>query len=586
MQDGLDLIDALAAHPETGAAPGDASSTRSSSARRRRRRPRRSSTSIAGVYLHERLRHASRDAATCCCRRSSGTARPTSRATRWPVGVRRPRAQGSRLDRASRSNDALTPLVNMGQQLFEPPDVSGWDLGPGVVLDRRDAGADELRVAARGQPEVQPARRGARRRRRRRRRCSSYFARSRCTPRRFDADVASELLDYLRAGGAWTGMRRAAADEGRRASCTSSPAPASISSSEAMTITRRREFVKGGVAAFTVGFAAPEFLSRSRAGAGRAAPQPRRALPERRQRRAQHAGAVQRSVLLQPAADDRRPGRQVLQIGTDSGGRRARPAPAAHRPEADLRPRPPRAHPAHRLRELEPLALPRAPTSGRPPIRRNSQGTGWLGRYLDSLPSPVDPLVGWNTTGETPPHAARRARVGVPAIPEPGGYAFASPNARRRSDVRERSARRASRRTCRSIGRTWRSSTAARRRRSPRSIASRTVGHLSADAVTYPNNGFAQALQAVAGAMTKRHRHAGVLGADRRLRHARRRRTSTGQRRLLQPDGDAERRRCSAFYNDLKPGPARRHAGAAVLGVRPAHQRERQPAAPITARPA
>ena len=28
-------------------------------------------------------------------------------------------------------NDALTPLANMGQQLFEPPDVAGWELGPG-----------------------------------------------------------------------------------------------------------------------------------------------------------------------------------------------------------------------------------------------------------------------------------------------------------------------------------------------------------------------------------------------------------------------------------------------------------------------
>ena len=28
-------------------------------------------------------------------------------------------------------NDALSPLINMGQQLFEPPDVAGWDLGPG-----------------------------------------------------------------------------------------------------------------------------------------------------------------------------------------------------------------------------------------------------------------------------------------------------------------------------------------------------------------------------------------------------------------------------------------------------------------------
>ena len=30
-------------------------------------------------------------------------------------------------------NDALTPLANMGQQLFEPPDVNGWETGPGLV---------------------------------------------------------------------------------------------------------------------------------------------------------------------------------------------------------------------------------------------------------------------------------------------------------------------------------------------------------------------------------------------------------------------------------------------------------------------
>src|SRR4030095_1203471 len=27
--------------------------------------------------------------------------------------------------------NVLTPLLNMGQQLFEPPDVAGWELGPG-----------------------------------------------------------------------------------------------------------------------------------------------------------------------------------------------------------------------------------------------------------------------------------------------------------------------------------------------------------------------------------------------------------------------------------------------------------------------
>ena len=32
---------------------------------------------------------------------------------------------------ASRSIRAITPLTNMGQLLFEPPDVAGWELGPG-----------------------------------------------------------------------------------------------------------------------------------------------------------------------------------------------------------------------------------------------------------------------------------------------------------------------------------------------------------------------------------------------------------------------------------------------------------------------
>lgn len=30
-------------------------------------------------------------------------------------------------------NSAITPLTNMGQQLFEPPDVNGWEVGPGWI---------------------------------------------------------------------------------------------------------------------------------------------------------------------------------------------------------------------------------------------------------------------------------------------------------------------------------------------------------------------------------------------------------------------------------------------------------------------
>ena len=59
-------------------------------------------------------------------------------------------------------NDALNPMITMGQQLFEPPDVVGWDLGQswftsGAMLGRMNFAAQlatnqkfELRNAARG----------------------------------------------------------------------------------------------------------------------------------------------------------------------------------------------------------------------------------------------------------------------------------------------------------------------------------------------------------------------------------------------------------------------------------------------------
>jgi len=57
----------------------------------------------------------------------------------------------------------------------------------------------------------------------------------------------------------------------------------------------------------------------------------------------------------------------------------------------------------------------------------NSIGSGWLGRYLDALPSPVDPLAGWCTVGAVP-HTLIGDRVSVPAIANPATYAFSSPN--------------------------------------------------------------------------------------------------------------------------------------------------------------
>src|SRR5262249_25638954 len=57
----------------------------------------------------------------------------------------------------------------------------------------------------------------------------------------------------------------------------------------------------------------------------------------------------------------------------------------------------------------------------------NSIGPGWLGRYLDALPSPIDPLASWCTTSEVP-HALIGRTVSAPSIPSATGYAFQSPN--------------------------------------------------------------------------------------------------------------------------------------------------------------
>ena len=122
---------------------------RASSTRSRR------STTASDFEIEPMVRAA---AAVAAVPATSATATSATRG-RWSSWCGRSRKSATS---ASRSNDALTPLVNMGQQLFEPPDVNGWELGPRLVLDRRHAGADELRGAARDQPEVQLARRSPR----------------------------------------------------------------------------------------------------------------------------------------------------------------------------------------------------------------------------------------------------------------------------------------------------------------------------------------------------------------------------------------------------------------------------------------
>ena len=152
MQDGLDLINALAGNPNTARYLATklyrffvSEVRRSGSGLRRPHRGRLSA---------EPLRHESGDA-----RRADVAAvlEPAAYFARyaWPVEfvVRALKDIGWT---GFSVNDALTPLSNMGQTLFEPPDVSGWDAGQtwfstGAMLARMNFASTLA-----GESEVQP----------------------------------------------------------------------------------------------------------------------------------------------------------------------------------------------------------------------------------------------------------------------------------------------------------------------------------------------------------------------------------------------------------------------------------------------
>jgi uncharacterized protein (DUF1501 family) len=260
----------------------------------------------------------------------------------------------------------------------------------------------------------------------------------------------------------------------------------------------RREFVKGGVAAFTVTFAAPEFLSDlARAQGART----------RNLVVLYLSGGNDALSMLVPYNDpfyySRRPtlavpAGQVLQVGADS----SRVALGLH----------PRLTGLKQIFDQGRLAL--IQRTGYENQSRshflgtdiwstadpaNPQGLGWVGRYLDSLPSPVDPLIGWNTTAALP-HVLS-ARTAVPAIANPAGYAFASPNSGAEAAAERATALRIASHV--PIDRPELafvySSTQAAMATLDR-VA--TVAQYT-PSLTYPNTGFGQALRAVAGAMVR-----------------------------------------------------------------------------------
>ncbi|MDQ3348139.1 MAG: DUF1800 domain-containing protein [Acidobacteriota bacterium] len=108
--------------------------------------------------------------------------------------------------------DTLTPLVNMGQQLLEPPDVNGWELGrgwfsTGGMLARMNFGAQlatnqkfNLRDAFRGlagTPEELVS-----------------AALDRLTSQEYSAGSRAALADYVAAGAPWTGSDAQLATKG------------------------------------------------------------------------------------------------------------------------------------------------------------------------------------------------------------------------------------------------------------------------------------------------------------------------------------------------------------------------------------
>jgi len=262
----------------------------------------------------------------------------------------------------------------------------------------------------------------------------------------------------------------------------------------------RRDFFKGGIAAFTVSFAAPAFLS----DIARAQGASRRNLVV-----LYLSGGNDALSMLIPVNDpfyaSRRPSLAVtpgtaLSIGTDTSG----VALSLHPRLTGLR----TIFNAGNLAFIQRTGYQNSSRSHflgtdiwSTASPTKSSGPGWLGRYLDALPSPVDPLVGWCTTREVP-HTLIGNHVSVPSIPSVSAYTFSSPN----TGALEQGFSRTAMTELAShlpvdqphlsfVNGTMQSAIATIDR-----VA--TVGAYL-PTVTYANDGLSQALRAVAGAMNK-----------------------------------------------------------------------------------
>jgi uncharacterized protein (DUF1501 family) len=261
----------------------------------------------------------------------------------------------------------------------------------------------------------------------------------------------------------------------------------------------RREFIRDGLAAFTVGFAAPAFLSSVALAQG---------VRSRNLVVVYLNGGNDALSTVVPYQDpfyySRRPALaipagQVLQIGSDGSGKTL----GLHPRLTGLRNifnegrlavvqrtgylNSSRSH----FQELDiwGTADPTAPT-----------GLGWLGRYLDTLPAPVDALTGWSSMRETPRALVAR-NVGVPAIPDARAYSFSSPNDGAEAFIELVAASRIASHV--PINRPHLSFVNGSIRGALETLDRVASVTAYASTVTYPNSGFALALRTVAAAIVR-----------------------------------------------------------------------------------
>ena len=261
----------------------------------------------------------------------------------------------------------------------------------------------------------------------------------------------------------------------------------------------RRAFLKDGVAAFTISFAAPAFLSDLARAQGASS---------RNLVVLDLTGGNDGLSMLVPYTDSayysRRPtlaipAGSVLQVSSDSSGK----ALGLHPKLAGLKD----IFNQGRLALIQRVGYENSSRShffgadiwstANP---SNSAGNGWVGRYLATLPPPLDPLVAWNTTGDTP-HALLSSTVSVASIPSVSGYAFNSPNSGSEATLERAAATSIASHVPVDKPHVAFVSTSVQ-------AAMATLDRVAAvgsykPTVAYPSSGFGQALQAIAGAMAK-----------------------------------------------------------------------------------